>query len=361
MRVDGDRTHLPLALALLYMLCIVYASLYPFIRWELPLPETPYWLFAPARFYRADFVVNFFAYLPFGLFVGLASRRYRLGWALVCGALLSLAMESCQWLMPPRSADLYDFFANTTGAAVGGIVAWSLAALSPLRDRLYRWRHLFLTGWLGDFGLALLVFWLAAQVNPGIPSFSIVFDPTVLAAVWPDKTIPFADARWSMLAEIVIGAFQISGIGLFAALLVRDRRHAVLTAIGIILAAFLLKNAAIWLTLNDVARVHYLGRTTTWIALALGFLLLYVFFTLSRPKVVTLCAVILLSSLLAPLLLPDLLFARVPPSLFNSHYAHLLHFDSLTRIILLGWPLAAGIWLFFLAGRPHWGASSDVY
>ncbi|MDR2173553.1 MAG: VanZ family protein [Burkholderiales bacterium] len=360
MPADSHRSHLPLALALLYTLCIIYASLYPFMRWEIPLPETPYWLLAPTRFYRADFIVNFFAYLPFGLFVGLACRRYRLWWALVCGALLALAMESCQWLMPPRHAGLYDFLANAIGAASGGVVAWCLAALPPLRDTLYHWRHLFLSGWLGDFGLALLVFWLAAQANPGIPLFSIVFDPTVLAAVLPDNTIPFADARWSMLAEVVIGAFQISGIGLFAALLMCGRRHAVLMAALLILAAFLLKNAAIWLTLSDTARAHYLGRTATWVALALGFFLLYVFFRLSRPKAVTVCAVILLSSLLAPLLLPDLLSTRVPPSLFNDRYAHLLHFDGLTRTILLGWPLAAGIWLFFLAGRPRWGESSDT-
>ncbi len=361
MRTDGDRGHLPLALALLYTLCIVYASLYPFIRWEMPLPETPYWLFAPFRFHRADFVVNFFAYLPLGLFVGLAGHRRRFLRAAVCGTLLSLAVESCQWLMPPRDADLYDLLANAAGAATGGAVAWSLAAAPPLRDVLYRWRRLFLAGWLGDFGLALLVFWLAAQANPGIPLFSIVFDPTVLAAAWPDDTIPFADARWSMLAEIVIGAFQISGIGLFAALLVHNRRHAVLMAVLLILAAFLLKSAAVWLTLSEAARAHYLGRTATWIALALGLLLLYGFFALSRPKTVTVCAVILLSSLLAPLLLPDLLTTRAPSSLFNDRYAHLLHFDGLTRTILLGWPLAAGIWLFFLAGRPRWGEPSETF
>ncbi|MCL2310209.1 MAG: VanZ family protein [Proteobacteria bacterium] len=361
MRPDSDRSHLPLALALLCALCIVYASLYPFIRWEMPLAGTPYWLFGHAHFYRADFIVNFFAYLPFGLFVGLGSRRYRLLWAAAAGALLSLAMESCQWLMPPRCADLYDLLANTFGAAVGGAIAWGLAALLSLRAALYRWRRLFLPGLLGDFGLALLVFWLAAQANSSIPLFSIAFDPTVLAAVWPDNTVPFADARWSMLAEIIIGAFQISGIGLFAALLVRDRRHAVLTAVLIILAAFVLKNIAIWLTLSDAVRAHYLGRTATGVAMVLGFLLLYGFFTLSRPKAVTVCSVILLSSLLAPLLLPDLLSARMPSSLFNDRYAHLLHFDGLTRTILLMWPLAAGIWLFFLAGRPRWGESPDVF
>ena len=355
MRADDERSRLPLALALLYALCIVYASLYPFIRWEIPQPGAPFWLFAPSRFYRADFVVNFFAYLPLGLFVGLADRRFRWLRAVFYGALLSLAMESCQWLMPPRSADLYDFLANTAGAVAGGLVAWALAALPGLRDTLYGWRRLFLPGWLGDFGLALVVFWLAAQLNPSIPLFSIVFDPTVLAALWPDTIMPFDDARWSMLAEVVIGAFQISGIGLFAALLVRNRRHAVLTAMALILAAFLLKNAAMWLTLSEAARPHFFGRTATWLALALGFLLLYAFFTLSRPKVVAICAVILLSSLLAPLLLPDLLTARMPLSLLNDRYSHMLHFDGLTRIILLLWPLAAGVWLFVLAGRPRWG------
>ncbi|MDR2709979.1 MAG: hypothetical protein LBB65_01350 [Burkholderiales bacterium] len=204
-------------------------------------------------------------------------------------------------------------------------------------------------------------FWLAAQANPGVPLFSIVFDPTVLASPWPDQTTPFADARWSMLAEIVIGAFQISGVGLFAALLVRDRRHAVLTAMMLILAAFLLKSAVVWLALSDAARAHYLGRTATWLALALGFLLLYIFFALSRPKAIAICAIILLSSLLVPLFLPDLLSTRMPSSLLKDHYAHLLHFDGLTRLILLMWPLAAGIWLFFLAGRPRWGESQNVF
>ena len=49
------------------------------------------------------------------------------------------------------------------------------AALVGARSRL------FLGGRLGDIGLALLVLWLAAQVNPGIPLFAVTFDPELRA------------------------------------------------------------------------------------------------------------------------------------------------------------------------------------
>lgn len=35
----------------------------------------------------------------------------------------------------------------------------------------------FLEGRLGDVGIALLVIWLAAQLNPGIALFAVTFDP----------------------------------------------------------------------------------------------------------------------------------------------------------------------------------------
>jgi hypothetical protein len=34
-----------------------------------------------------------------------------------------------------------------------------------------------------------------------------------------------------------------------------------------------------------------------------------------------------------------------------------LHYNGLTRAILLAWPLAAAAWLFALAGLPRWGAA----
>jgi hypothetical protein len=76
---------------------------------------------------------------------------------------------------------------------------------------------------------------------------------------------------------------------------------------------------------------------------------------LPRPAQVTLAAVALLSSLLATVLLPDLVFARAPVGLFNGPYGHLRNFNGLTHTVLLVWPMVACAFLFALAGRPQWG------
>ena len=74
-----------------------------------------------------------------------------------------------------------------------------------------------------------------------------------------------------------------------------------------------------------------------------------------RSAQVTLATIALLSSLLATVFVPDLLFARAPLSLFNVSYGHLLNFNGLTHTVLLLWPAVASAFLFALAGRPGWG------
>src|SRR5436853_449232 len=62
-------TRLPQYVAALYGCMIVYASLEPFGAWMAPLPDTPFFLFAPwPRFTRSDLVINVLAYVPFGFF-----------------------------------------------------------------------------------------------------------------------------------------------------------------------------------------------------------------------------------------------------------------------------------------------------
>jgi hypothetical protein len=76
---------------------------------------------------------------------------------------------------------------------------------------------------------------------------------------------------------------------------------------------------------------------------------------LPRPAQVSLAAVALLSSLLATLFAPDLVYARAPVGLFIGPYGHLLNFNGLTHTVLLLWPAVASVFLFALAGRPGWG------
>ena len=63
------------------------------------------------------------------------------------------------------------------------------------------------------------------------------------------------------------------------------------------------------------------------------------------------CAVALLSSLLAAVLMPDLLRAQASLARFDWSYGHLLNFNGLTRTVLLVWPIFAAAHLLVLFGR----------
>jgi len=355
---------LPHFLVVLYALAIVYASLQPFSPWITPPPGVPFFVFAPwGRWTRYDFAINAVAYTPFGFFVALVPRRRpplgRLSVAIAAGAAMSFAMETLQMFVPPRDASMIDVISNTIGAAIGGLAAAALArspgAKEGVRSFRERW---FLPGRIGDLGLALLMIWLAVQVNPAIPLFAIVFDPS--AEFGAAVNAPLASDATDHAAALVEGAhsaFQLLGVGLFLSLLLRERRYvggAVLLLIGAALAA---KGIAAAVLLKPAAWEHWLSPGVST-GVAAGALLLLAAMWLPRPAQVALATVALLSSLLTTLLAPDLLFARPPLSLFAWSYGHLLHFNGLTHLVLLFWPLVASVYLFTLVGHRDWGHSS---
>jgi VanZ family protein len=356
------RTRLPHVLAALYGVAIVYASLEPFSPWLPPPPGTPFFLFAAtSRFVRYDALLNVLAYLPFGFFVALlargASTRRRVATATLIGAAMSFAMESLQMYIPPRVASPYDLATNTIGALLGGILA-TLVAHSPRARRfLYQARgRFFLPGHLGDIGLGLLLLWLVAQTNPGIPLFAVTFDPDTInpnGAASAGAT----DAA-GVLVQAAGSAFQLLGVGLFVALLLRRRHRAGVLVVAMIVAALALKTFAAALMLRPAAWQAWL-KSPTLAGIAIGAILLRLAFALPRPVQVALCAVAVLSALGAPLLAPETLAGRVPVSLFEWHYGQLLNYNGLTRTVLLAWPVMTAIWLFALAGRPAWGKPAD--
>ncbi len=360
MRSHRPRTLLPHFLALICALALAYASLQPFAPWIAPTPGSPFFLFAPwpPRWTRFDVAANALAYLPFGFFVALMPRRRpagaRLSVAVAAGAALAFALETLQMFVPPRDANLIDLFANTAGAGLGGLAALPFVGDSRARRALATWRErTFVHGALGDVGLALITVWLVAQVNPGIPLFATMYDAAPpLGPVLPGFTATPDVA--ATLVEAAHSAFQLLGVGLVLAVLLRDRRFvggAVFVLIG---AALLVKGMAATLLLKPAAWEGWLtpGVST---GVALGALALTAAIWLPRPVQVALAAIALLSSLLVTLLAPELVLARAPLTLFNWNYGHLLNFNGLTRSILLAWPVAASIWLFALAGRPAWG------
>src|SRR6266508_2390795 len=328
-------TRLPQYLAALYGLMIVYASLEPFSGWMAPLPDAPFFLLEPwpSRITRFDIAINMLAYAPFGFLLALVGTRLpfaaRLAAAIGAGALLSFAMESAQMFLPTRDASSVDFICNSFGAAAGGVAALAFDRAPGLRRRIAQWRYrVFLDGRSGDLGLALLGVWLLSQVNPGIPLFAATFDPSL------ELTRDLAGT----LLQAAQSAFNVIGVGLFLALLLRQRRD-----LGV--AAVLLKSAAweSWLK-PDVS-----------LGVAAGALVLMLAIWLPRPVRTTLCAIALLSSLVAPLLAPDMWQAHAPLALFDWPYGHLLNFNGLTHAVLVIWPVLVSVYLLWLAGQPGWG------
>jgi len=354
---DIARTRLPHVLAALYALAIVYASLQPFSPWIVPGPDVPFFLFEgwPAYWTRGDVVLNIVAYAPFGFFAGLVPQRmrpwHRAAFAFIVGSALSFTMETLQMYIPPRDADVLDLVANSAGALLGGLGAAMLAVDNRARTAVREVRQrLFLSERTGDVGLALLVLWLVAQVNPGIPMFGVTYA----------NDNPFGTSQGpidgaALLIEAATSAFQLLGIGVFLALLLRDRNHAggaVLLLVGI---ALLGKGAAAFAMLKPAMWQSWI-RPGALIGIAAGSLLVPVAINLPRPAQVAVCAVALLSSIGIPLLAPELMFARAPTTWFGWRYGQLLNYNGLTRTVLLAWPIFAAAWLFALAGRPRWGA-----
>ncbi|MEO8509088.1 MAG: VanZ family protein [Betaproteobacteria bacterium] len=355
------RTLLPHVLAVLYGLAIVFASLQPFSPWIAPEPDTPFWPFAawPPRWTRFDVIANLIAYVPFGVFVALGPRRAtphaRTVLAFTAGLTLSFALETLQMFLPPRDASLVDLAANTAGAMLGGMAGASLVRAERTRRALSGVRHrTFLGGRLGDVGLALLVVWLVAQINPGIPLFAVTFD----AEQFHDAALtlaPSAPDTAATLLQAAESAFQLVGVGLFLTLLLRERRYiggAVLLLVG---AALVAKGVAAVLVLKPAVWETWLKPGVS-IGMAAGLTVLLITVFLPRPVQVAACATALLASLLLPIISADLPAARAPVTLFSWRYGHLLNFNGLTQSVLMLWPLLAAAWLFALAGRPRWGA-----
>ena len=352
------RTRLPHALATLYALAIVYASLQPFGDWVEPASGTPFFLFAswPNRWLRYDLLFNVIAYCPFGFFVAWlptrASPLMRIALATIAAAILSFAMESLQMFLPQRVASTLDFLSNTVGAALGAAIAAGLSRSQKFKRTLSSARaQLFIDGHLGDMGLALLTLWIIAQINPGIPLFAVTFDPEPGRMLAASAAPPESAA---LLIEAAESAFQMLGVGLFVALLLRERRFiggAVLVLIG---AALIMKGIAAALVIKPAVWDSW-QRPGVMMGIAAGALLILAAVNLRRPIMVAVCGVALLSSVGTPLLAPDLLSARAPLTLFNWRYGQLLNYNGLTRTILLVWPLLAAAWLFALAGQPAWG------
>lgn len=217
-----------------YAVFIIYASLSPFFGWQEQGLE--FWgvLTSPLglTYTGFDALSNLLAYFPFGLLLALTLRTWfgkgrSVFLATLLAMALSVAMEYLQMYLPARNSSNADILSNSIGALGGALLAVAIEHRAWF-VRLTHWRiGLFRRGSGVDFGLALLMLWMFAQINPSLPMLGNVFitEPAYgMPAAMPEE--PFNG--WESAAV----SLNLMMAGLLLLTLLHVRRHAV---VGLVL------------------------------------------------------------------------------------------------------------------------------
>jgi VanZ family protein len=331
-----------------YALFIVYASLSPFVGWQEQGFTFGEVLAAPfAQTYTAfDALVNLLAYLPFGTLLALTLRahldaRRSVLWVMLGGLLLSAAMEYLQMYLPRRTSSNADILANGIGTLCGALLAVSMVRQAWFA-RITAWRiGLFRKEAGVDLGLALVLLWMFAQINPSLPMLGNVFitEPAYrMFAAMPET--PFSG--WESAAVTL----NLMMAGLLLLMLLRQRRHAV---VGVVLmlgvvalakfvaAAVLLKSWALLLWLNGEAMLGIVA----------GLLLMAGIGRLPRVWLFRAAALAALSYLVLVYWVLDSGTPSAAMRLYYWHYGHLRNYNGLSQTVSSLFPLLLGgyLWL----------------
>jgi VanZ family protein len=348
---QADRSLLRRYLLAGYVLMIVYASLSPFAGWQAAEQTFVGVLASPlGQAYTAfDAAANWLAYLPLGMLLTLnLSTRLRplhsVLLATLAAVMLSMAMEYLQMYLPARAAASVDVLTNGVGALCGSALA-VLIAPQQWFARATQWRiELFQRGEGVDFGLALVMLWMFAQINPSLPMLGNVF-----LTEEAGRIAAFSPPQFSLWASAAV-ACNLLLIGLLLQTLFRIRRHVVaavllmlsVVALGkFITAAVLLRSWALMLWLNGEAVLGLLA----------GLALTGASFWLRRP-VLLWAALVTSAAYLA--LAAGVLDSAAPTAamrLYHWHYGHLRNFNGMSQIASAVFPLLLVIYLAWARRR----------
>lgn len=325
---------------LVWLLLLTYASLYPFAPLRPPSAETLRGVFTLARHViRSDVVFNVAAYVPLGTLLCLyfrssGERGRAIAKALAIAALFSLMMEAAQLFIPHRVSSLVDLTANTCGALIGALAFadpfYSLVArpLGNLRERVV------IPGAWGDAALVLLMLWLLAQLNPGLPFFGA---GDIAREIEPE----LAPLQW---AAVGMG---ICGFGLFVSALVEAET-------GSLRVTLLLLTIALWLKFamaSVMLQPHFSpdwASTGRVVGLAGGILAFIPLRKLARSGRIYLAFVLILAAALFSKVFGAYSAMDEFMRLFRWPHGQLASFATLTRFIHELWPFAVVVFLVAL-------------
>jgi VanZ family protein len=334
---------------LVYVMLIVYGSLYPFASWRVPYADALLFLLQPPPSYvtRTDIATNVLAYLPFGLLLAAVLRdRVRPSRALLLtvmtGLSLSLVMEVLQLFVPGRVSSNLDILVNGVGTLVGALAAGWLKADAWPGKWLIAWRRRwFLPGWLVNAGFALLGLWALSQFSLQLPSLVAGRLHTGFTPFWE------MPADWSRfnLGHALIYVAETLALGLFAATLVKPGLRGA-PFIGVMIAVVLLFKvlaAAMLLKLSVLARLFSLEAL---LGLGLGFVLLFLLMSRGRERIYAQASSALAVFILARVSYWAWMQATAPQiSEWPPSSGSLFNITGLAYVTSVVWPILALVYL----------------
>ncbi len=331
-----------------YAVFIIYASLSPFFGWQ--EQGLAFWevLTAPLGLtYTAfDALSNLLAYLPFGLLLALTFRiHFGNGRSVLLATLvatsLSVTMEYLQLYLPSRTSSNADILTNSIGALGGAVLAVSIMQRAWF-IRVTEWRiGLFRRGAGVDYGLALVMLWMFAQINPSLPMLGNVFITEVAPRFFSALSPPQFDI-WESMAV----ALNLLMVGALLLTLLRVRRH-VVVGLALLLsvvalakffaAALLLKSWALMLWLNSEAML----------GIVVGSLLIAAIAWLPPRFLIWAAALGALSYVVLANWVLDSGTPSAAMRLYQWRYGHLLNYNGLSQTVSLVFPLLLGGYLWW--------------
>lgn len=331
-----------------YAVFIIYASLSPFLGWQDQGLDFRDVLTSPLGLtYTAfDAVSNLLAYFPFGLLLALTFRTYfgnksSVLLATLTAVSLSVAMEYLQMYLPMRTSSNADILTNSIGALGGALLAASIGHRVWFL-RVTKWRiGLFRQGKGVDFGLALVMLWMFAQVNPSLPMLGNVFitEPAYrLLVALPEEPFNVWESAAVALNLLMVGALLLT--------LLRVRKHVVVGLILMLSTVALTKFIAAALLLKSWALLLWLNGEAI-LGIVAGVLLITGISWLRQSRLIWATA---LGALSYVVLANWVLDSGTPSSamrLYQWHYGHLRNYNGLSHNVSLVFPLLLGGYLWW--------------
>jgi VanZ family protein len=332
-----------------YLLLVVYASLYPLSGWRdhggspLEFLGAPW----PRQVLVFDALANVAAYAVLGLLAVLASRPRLQGVAAVfaataLGALLSLALEVAQSYLPARSPSALDVLCNAAGALLGALAG---LRASPWEEPLRAWRARMLqAGAHADFGLALLALWLFTQLNPAM----LLFGVGDLRDLFVGPAGPARAPELFVAIEAVTAAANLAAVALLVSAIAMPGAPVRAIVLGLLLVALAIKTFAFAVILRAQDGLDWLTPGAVQ-GLAAGLAVALLAVGLPRVARLALAAVLLMAAAVLVNLAPQNPYMAAMLKLWQQ--GHFLNFNGLTRLVAVLWPFAATGFLIHLAAR----------